>query len=198
MTTPVHYVAFSEATVRLMLLPVLLLPSDDDTPTLQILDRVCSLAGQALSAERILNRVEKMAAGEIKPSEAEEAAYRGAALDAAKEGRTVQAAAMVAAGRFERILLDWEQRARRNDDERSEDYRIIELHQGIARDLGDVVNAAHDQLDVLGVPRLPAPFDRSVSMRIEVLTAMRQRVVLGVDHGEGKARAAWTVIQTTD
>ena len=158
-----------------------------------VIREAAHLAAQGRCALATLMAVRSLNDGTRKPSQADAAAYECAAKDADRDGRHLMAAADRAVAHFGRLLMAYADRDQQARTDRAEDYKVIDLHQGIAKDLGDIVNQAMDQLDALGVPRLPAPLDQSIALRIQVLTSMRERVVLGVDHGAGPDKSAWTV-----
>ena len=168
-------------------------PERAKTEPVSLIREAAELAAQGRCALDTLKAITDLNNGDRKPSQADACAYEGSAKHADRDGRHLMAAADRAVAHFERLLMVYADRDQQAAKDRAEDYKVIELHQGIANGLGSLINEAMDQLDRLGVPRLPAPYDQSVAMRIKVLASMRERVVLGVDHGAGPDKSVWTV-----
>lgn len=103
--------------------------------------------------------------------------YDGAAKEDERCGRHLLAAANRAVSRAITMQAEMDRQVQERHREREEATQLINQYKGEADALRVIEQAAHAQLDRLGVARLPPPFDASISMRIQVLCSMRTRTV---------------------
>ena len=142
-----------------------------------VIREAAGMAAQGRCALGVLDRLSEYSSGMRSGNEADALAYTGDALQCDQDGRKLAAAAARAVVLVNRLLIALDDENKTGKENRDLLYELIEKHQTAGSEMANLLNTAQDQLDRLGVPRLPAPLDKFIALRIQVMAAMRERIV---------------------
>lgn len=152
----------------------LLLHPEGEAGYIRAIGRCIESAAEARCAKGVLDGLLPYASGMRSAHVDDALPYEGAEREDERAGRLLLAAANGAVARAIRMEVEVHRLTESRRVEREDAHRT--RNQLRAANMGLTLHHsdAHDVLDGLGVPRLPAPFDRSIRMRIEILAAMNQ------------------------